>query len=44
MSSNASSRTSAPEPYVYRLRAVAKVADGDTVGLDLDLGFSLTLR
>ena len=44
MSSNASGTTSAPEPYVYRLRAVAKVVDGDTVDLDLDLGFSLTLR
>jgi micrococcal nuclease len=32
------------EPSVYRLKAVAKVVDGDTVDLDLDLGFSLTLR
>ena len=44
MSSNGTSTTSAPEPYVYRLKAMAKVVDGDTVDLDLDLGFSLTLR
>ena len=35
---------SAPEPYVYRLKALVRVIDGDTVDLDLDLGFSLTLR
>ena len=35
---------STPEPYVYRLKAVAKVVDGDTLDLDLDLGFSLVLR
>jgi micrococcal nuclease len=29
---------------VYRLRALVRVVDGDTVDLDLDLGFSLTLR
>ena len=33
-----------PEPFVYRLKALAKVVDGDTLDLDLDLGFSLTLR
>jgi micrococcal nuclease len=33
-----------PEPFVYRLKTVAKVVDGDTVDLDLDLGFSITLR
>jgi micrococcal nuclease len=43
MSMSATAATS-PEPYVYRLKAVAKVVDGDTVDLDLDLGFSLTLR
>ena len=42
MSANDIART--PEPFVYRLEAVAKVVDGDTVDLDLDLGFSLTLR
>jgi micrococcal nuclease len=35
---------STPEPYVYRLKALAKVVDGDTLDLDLDLGFSLVLR
>lgn len=42
MSSNGSAQ--APEPFIYRLKAMAKVVDGDTVDLDLDLGFSLTLR
>jgi micrococcal nuclease len=42
MSANDTART--PEPFVYRLEAVAKVVDGDTVDLDLDLGFSITLR
>jgi|688.fasta_scaffold95292_2 micrococcal nuclease len=42
MSATDTART--PEPFVYRLKAVAKVVDGDTVGLDLDLGFSITLR
>jgi micrococcal nuclease len=44
MSTNSNSPSATPEPYVYRLKAVAKVVDGDTVDLDLDLGFSLTLR
>ena len=44
ISSNATSPNSAPEHYVYRLNAMVKVVDGDTVDLDLDLGFSLTLR
>ena len=34
----------APEPYLDRLKALAKVVDGDTLDLDLDLGFSLVLR
>jgi micrococcal nuclease len=42
MSNNGSAQ--APEPFIYRLKAMAKVVDGDTVDLDLDLGFSLTLR
>jgi micrococcal nuclease len=42
MSATDTART--PEPFVYRLKAVAKVVDGDTVDLDLDLGFSITLR
>ena len=36
--------TATPEPYVYRLLSVAKVVDGDTIDLNLDLGFSLILR
>ena len=37
---------STPEPYLDRLKALAKVVDGDTLDLDLDLdlGFSLVLR
>lgn len=31
-------------PYVFRLAAVVRVVDGDTLDLDLDLGFSITLR
>jgi micrococcal nuclease len=33
-----------PEPFVYRLKALVKVVDGDTLDLELDLGFSLVLR
>lgn len=32
------------ELYIYRLLRVARVVDGDTIDLDLDLGFSITLR
>ena len=44
MNTNGTAPGSTPEPYVYRLKAVAKVVDGDTVDLDLDLGFSITMR
>ena len=30
--------------YITRLACVARVVDGDTLDLDLDLGFSITLR
>lgn len=30
-----------PEPYVVRLKALARVVDGDMLDLNLDLGFSL---
>ena len=30
--------------YTTRLASVARVVDGDTLDLDLDLGFSITLR
>lgn len=33
-----------PEPFVYRLKGLVKVVDGDTLDLDLDLGFFLVLR
>jgi micrococcal nuclease len=36
--------SSTPEPYVYRIKALVAVIDGDTIDLDLDLGFSLVLR
>lgn len=36
--------SSTPEPYVYRIKALVGVIDGDTLDLDLDLGFSLVLR
>ena len=35
---------SPPVPFVYRLKGLAKVVDGDTLDLGLDLGFSLVLR
>lgn len=38
-----SSVMSTPEPYVYRLKALAKV-DVDTLDLDLDLGFKKEAR
>jgi hypothetical protein len=39
-----SSVMSTPEPYVYRLKALAKVVDVDTLDLDLDLGFKKEAR
>jgi hypothetical protein len=33
-----------PEPYVVRLKALAKLVPGDMLDLNLDLGFSLVLR
>ena len=31
------------EPYVYRIRSVHKVVDGDTIDADIDLGFNISL-
>jgi len=31
------------DPYVYRIRSIAKVVDGDTIDADIDLGFSISL-
>ncbi|MFM7511830.1 MAG: hypothetical protein ACKO3F_00420, partial [Cyanobium sp.] len=36
--------SSTPEPYEYRIKALLALIDGDTLDLDLDLGFSLVLR
>jgi hypothetical protein len=34
---------STPEPYANRFKVLAKVVDGDTLDLVLDLGFSMVL-
>ena len=31
------------DPYVYRIRSVHKVVDGDTIDADIDLGFDISL-
>jgi len=31
------------DPYIYRIRSVHKVVDGDTIDVDIDLGFSISL-
>jgi micrococcal nuclease len=31
------------DPYIYRIRSVHKVVDGDTIDADIDLGFSISL-
>ena len=31
------------DPYVYRIKAVLKVVDGDTIDADIDLGFDISL-
>jgi len=31
------------DPYVYRIRSIAKVVDGDTIDADIDLGFDISL-
>ena len=31
------------DPYIYRIRSIAKVVDGDTIDADIDLGFDITL-
>jgi micrococcal nuclease len=32
------------DPYVYRVKQVLKVVDGDTIDADIDLGFSISLE
>lgn len=43
MTESFSERNVEPQPYVYVLKCVEKVTDGDTMDLVLDLGFSVTL-
>jgi micrococcal nuclease len=32
------------DPYIYRVKKVIKVVDGDTIDADIDLGFSISLE
>jgi micrococcal nuclease len=31
------------DPYIYRIRSVHRVVDGDTIDADIDLGFDISL-
>ena len=31
------------DPYIYRIRTISKVVDGDTIDADIDLGFDISL-
>jgi micrococcal nuclease len=31
------------DPYVYRIKSVSKIVDGDTIDADIDLGFDISL-
>ena len=31
------------DPYIYRIKSVGKVVDGDTIDADIDLGFDISL-
>jgi micrococcal nuclease len=31
------------DPYVYRIKSVGRVVDGDTIDADIDLGFDISL-
>ena len=31
------------DPYIYRIREIHKVVDGDTIDADIDLGFNISL-
>jgi micrococcal nuclease len=31
------------DPYIYRIRLIHKVVDGDTIDADIDLGFDISL-
>ena len=32
------------DPYIYRIKEIHKVVDGDTIDADIDLGFSISLE
>ena len=32
------------DPYIYRIKNVLRVVDGDTIDADIDLGFSISLE
>ncbi|QYX33944.1 thermonuclease family protein [Sphaerospermopsis torques-reginae] len=31
------------DPYIYRIKSVQKIVDGDTIDADIDLGFDISL-
>ena len=31
------------DPYIYRIKSVGRVVDGDTIDADIDLGFNISL-
>ena len=35
--------TDTKDPYIYRIKSVLKVVDGDTIDADIDLGFDISL-
>jgi micrococcal nuclease len=35
--------TDTKDPYIYRIRSVDKVVDGDTIDADIDLGFDISI-
>ena len=35
--------TDTKDPYIYRIKSVLKVIDGDTIDADIDLGFDISL-
>ena len=35
---------SVKDPYIYRIKQILKVVDGDTIDADIDLGFSISLE
>ena len=32
------------DPYIYRIKSVLKVVDGDTIDASIDLGFDISLE